>query len=98
MFNAESAHKESPGGIRMAKCPACGKEIPKPKKTWSMAGRPDKAGKRMRIDMASYECSCGKTFRQVMSKMKCISDGERPNLHRIIRPAYEAEEDEDKPI
>ncbi len=30
----------------MAKCPKCGKDVA-PKKSWKMAGRPDKAGKRM---------------------------------------------------
>ena len=32
----------------MAKCPKCGKEVA-PKKTWKMAGRPDKTGKRMEL-------------------------------------------------
>ena len=35
----------------MAKCPKCGTEISKPKKTWKMAGRPDKAGKRMQLEI-----------------------------------------------
>ena len=41
---------------RMAKCPKCGTEVPKAKKTWKMAGRPDKAGKRMQLEIGLYEC------------------------------------------
>ncbi len=52
----------------MAKCPKCGKEV-KAKKTWKMAGRPDKAGKRMELTIGLYEC-CGKSFREVLDKKK----------------------------
>jgi predicted RNA-binding Zn-ribbon protein involved in translation (DUF1610 family) len=55
----------------MAKCPKCGTETPKPKKTWKMAGRPDKAGKRMQLEIGLYECpKCGHVFREVLSKQK----------------------------
>ena len=55
----------------MAKCPKCGTEAAKPKKTWKMAGRPDKAGKRMQLEIGLYECSkCGNVFREVLSKKK----------------------------
>ena len=50
----------------MAKCPKCGKEVA-PKKTWKMAGRPDKTGKRMQLKIGLCEC-CGKTFRTVLNK------------------------------
>jgi hypothetical protein len=53
----------------MAKCPKCGKEVVTPKKTWKMAGRPDKNGKRTQLTIGLYEC-CGKTFRQVLDKRK----------------------------
>jgi uncharacterized C2H2 Zn-finger protein len=56
------------GGELMAKCPTCGKEVA-PKKSWKMAGRPDKAGKRMELTIGLYDC-CGKTFRTIISKQK----------------------------
>ena len=55
----------------MAKCPKCGTEVSKPKKTWKMAGRPDKAGKRMQLEIALYECpKCHASFHAVLSKKK----------------------------
>ncbi len=55
----------------MAKCPKCGAESSKPKKTWKMAGRPDKAGKRTQLEIGLYECPKDKTtFRQVLNKKK----------------------------
>jgi hypothetical protein len=59
------AHVEE---YRMAKCPKCGKEV-QPKKTWKMAGRPDKAGKRTELTIGLCEC-CGKTFRTTIDKKK----------------------------
>ncbi|MGD0577216.1 MAG: chorismate-binding protein [Candidatus Staskawiczbacteria bacterium] len=53
----------------MAKCPTCGKEVKNAKKTWKMAGKPDKKGKRTQLTIALYEC-CGKTFREVADKKK----------------------------
>ena len=55
----------------MAKCPKCGADTSKPKKTWKMAGRPDKQGKRMQLEIGLYECpKCDGTFREVLSKKK----------------------------
>jgi uncharacterized protein (UPF0212 family) len=55
----------------VAKCPKCSTEVAKPKKTWKMAGRPDKAGKRMQLEIGLYECpKCGNVFREVLSKNK----------------------------
>jgi hypothetical protein len=56
------------GGEFTAKCPKCGKEVA-PKKTWKMAGRPDKTGKRTELTVGLSEC-CGKTFRTILSKQK----------------------------
>jgi hypothetical protein len=53
---------------QMPKCPKCGKEV-QPKKTWKMAGRPDKQGKRMELTIGLCEC-CGKTFRATLNKQK----------------------------
>ena len=53
----------------MAKCPKCKKEVSKPEKTWKMAGRKDKAGKRTELTIGLYKC-CGKTFRSVLNKRK----------------------------
>jgi uncharacterized protein (UPF0212 family) len=59
------------GGKKMAKCPKCGTDVSKPKKTWKMAGRPDKAGKRMQLEIGLYECpKCKHVFREVLSKKK----------------------------
>ena len=55
----------------MAKCPKCSTEVEKPKKNWKMAGRPDKTGKRMQLEIGLNECSkCGNVFREVLSKQK----------------------------
>jgi adenine-specific DNA methylase len=53
----------------MAKCPQCGMEVSTPKKTWKMAGRPDKKGKRTELTIGLYEC-CGKSFRKVLNTRK----------------------------
>jgi hypothetical protein len=55
--------------LRMAKCPSCGKDVKNAKKTWKMAGRPDRNGKRTQLTIGLYEC-CGKSFRQVLEKKK----------------------------
>jgi uncharacterized protein with PIN domain len=52
----------------MAKCPTCGKEV-QPKKTWKMAGKPDKQGKRTELTIGLCEC-CGKSFRVTLNKVK----------------------------
>jgi len=54
----------------MPKCPKCSTEVSKTKKTWKMAGRPDKAGKRMQLEIGLYQCSNGHVFREVLSKKK----------------------------
>jgi uncharacterized protein (UPF0212 family) len=57
--------------VKLPKCPKCGTEVAKPKKSWKMAGRPDKAGKRMELEIGLYECpKCHKQFREVLSKRK----------------------------
>jgi hypothetical protein len=53
-----------------AKCPKCGIDIAEPKKTWKMAGRPDKKGKRLQLHIGLFECSKHGTFRTVLHKQK----------------------------
>jgi len=56
-------------GDHVAKCPKCGMEVSTPKKSWKMAGRPDKNGKRTEITIGLFE-HCGKSFRSVLGKRK----------------------------
>jgi len=58
------------GGDGMAKCPKCGTEIVEPNKTWKMAGRPDKRGKRLQLHIGLYKCPKHGTFRSVLAKQK----------------------------
>jgi len=55
----------------MAKCPKCGKEISEQaRKPWTMAGRPDKSGKKVWLTIGLFKCpSCG-PFRVVLKKEK----------------------------
>ena len=55
--------------MQMAKCPKCKKEVSTPKKTWKMAGRKDKSGKRTELTIGLFNC-CGKSFRSVLNKRK----------------------------
>jgi hypothetical protein len=62
-------HNDWNEGNKMAKCPSCGKEVANAKKTWKMAGKPDKKGKRTQLTIGLYEC-CDKSFRKVLDKKK----------------------------
>jgi adenine-specific DNA methylase len=64
-----SSYVMSEMGKNMAKCPKCGKEVSTPKKTWKMAGRKDKSGKRLELTIGLFE-HCGKSFRSVLNKRK----------------------------
>jgi uncharacterized C2H2 Zn-finger protein len=62
---------ENIGGNQMAKCPKCGTEVSKPRKTWSLKGRPDKQGKRLELTIGLFDCpKCKKAFREVLGKKK----------------------------
>ena len=54
---------------QVAKCPKCSK-IFEPKKTWKMAGRPDKEGKRLQLHIGLYSCPNHGSFRNVLDKRK----------------------------
>ena len=53
-------------------CPSCGTRLkPTPRKTWKMAGRPDKSGKRTELTIGLFDCpTCRKPFRVVMGRRK----------------------------
>ena len=59
------------GGVDMVKCKNCGAEVENPRKTWKMAGRPDKDGKRTELTIGLFDCqNCNKSFKVVLSKQK----------------------------
>lgn len=60
-------------GGDVAKCPKCGTEVAEPKKTWKMAGRPDKKGKRLVLHIGLFECPKHGNFRTALSKEKISS-------------------------
>jgi len=53
-----------------AKCPKCGQDAVKPRKTWKMAGRPNREGVRTQLHIGLYECSRHGSFRAVLEKTK----------------------------
>ena len=55
--------------VLVRKCPKCTVEI-EPKKTWKMAGRPDKNGKRLQLHMGLFVCPQHGYFRKVLGKQK----------------------------
>ena len=59
------------GGRDMAKCPKCGADVARERKSWKMAGRPDKMGKRTELNIGLFDCPrCKKAFRVVLGKRK----------------------------
>ena len=55
--------------VLVRKCPKCTVEI-EPKKTWKMAGRPDKNGKRLQLHIGLFVCPQHGSFRKVLDKRK----------------------------
>jgi hypothetical protein len=53
----------------VAQCPTC-KQNFEPQKTWKMAGRPDKKGKRFQLHIGLYHCPKDGTFRKILDKRK----------------------------
>ena len=56
-------------GDIVVKCPRFGVEVTA-KKTWKMAGRPDKKGKRLQLHIGLFECPEHGNFRAVLAKRK----------------------------
>jgi len=54
----------------VGKCPKCGVRVVEPRKTWKMAGRPDKSGKRTELTIGLFECPKHGVFRVVLGKEK----------------------------
>lgn len=54
---------------QVAKCPKCSK-IFELTKTWKMAGKPDKNGERLELEIGLYKCPQHGTFRKVLNKKK----------------------------
>jgi len=55
----------------MVTCRHCGAEVAKERKSWKMAGRPDKTGKRTELTIGLFDCTnCNKTFKFVLNKQK----------------------------
>jgi len=71
LFVSIENHRPLHGGVKMSKpCPKCGAQGNMRKK-WKMAGRPDKKGKRLELEIGLYDCSkCDKAFRVVLGKKK----------------------------
>jgi len=55
---------------KVANCPKCKMKIAAPRKTWKMAGRPDKTGKRLELHIGLYDCPKHGAFRSVLDKKK----------------------------
>lgn len=56
-----------------ARCPKCGLNIAKPKKTWKMAGRPNKKGEQTELHIGLFECAEHGTFRTILDKKKILA-------------------------
>ncbi len=55
----------------MIECPECGTEVASPFKSWSMVGRPSKAGQRFKLTLGLFKCPrCERKFRSVLEKRK----------------------------
>lgn len=54
--------------VKLATCPKC-KSIVPASKTWTVDGRPNKMGRKMRLEIGLFDCpQCSRTFRKVLSK------------------------------
>jgi hypothetical protein len=58
----------------LVRCPKCGGEIAKPKKTWKMTTRPDRKGARLQFQIGLFQCPKHGFFRKALEKRKIPSD------------------------
>lgn len=63
----------------VAKCPKCGLEVDMPKKTWKMAGRPNRKGERLQLHIGLFKCPKHGFFRTVLEKQKIPA---RPSISK----------------
>jgi len=60
----------------LSECPRCGTEVASPLKTWSMVGRPSKAGERFKLTLGLFNCpKCERRFRAVLGKERITIKG-----------------------
>ena len=57
-----------------ARCPKCGEEIAKPRKTWKMTARPDRTGARLQLQIGLFQCPKHGFFRKALDKRKIPSE------------------------
>jgi hypothetical protein len=58
--------------VKLATCPKC-KSIVPASKTWTVDGRPNKMGRRMRLEIGLFDCpQCSRTFRKILSKKEVV--------------------------
>lgn len=57
---------------KVAKCPKCGIEVAEPRKTWKMAGRPNRKGIRLQLHIGLFKCPRHGSFRKTLSKQRIL--------------------------
>lgn len=78
----------------MTKCPKCGTLVSPPMKKWTMVGRPDKAGKRVQLEIGLFDCSrCKRSFRGIVSKK---TNGKKVIKSKILRKLVTLYQDSEK--
>ena len=58
---------------KSARCPKCGEEIARPRKTWTMTARPDKRGNRLQLQIGLFQCPKHGAFRKALEKRRIPS-------------------------
>ena len=93
-YNAGMSEHPGNNFSGMAKCPKCGTLVSPPMKKWTMVGRPDKAGKRVQLEIGLFDCSrCKKSFRGIVRKM---TNGKKVIKSKILRKLVTLYQDSEK--